>query len=270
MVIIIIFSPKFDDLEAMFSNIESRFDRINELIDKYNRDYINILGRIKEINYGVIFDDTVNDSAWLDKRNFSLNNAAANYSLMYLVYRILNEVKPSNILEFGLGQTTKLTTQYTVRFTHSKLTVIEDNQVWIDNFSRNLVNNKNINIKHAELEEFEYNETDHNIKYKNLDELLPDTKFDFVIVDGPRGWYSINPNVTQNYPRTNILDLVDRLNDEFIIVFDDYDRQGEKNTVEELAKILNKKGIIYTVKRFEGIKHQLVICSEKYNFVTWM
>ena len=93
--------------------------------------------RIKEINYAQIFNDTLKESIWLTKKNFSLNRAASNYSFMYTLYRILDEVQPKNILEMGLGQTSKMTTQYAKYYKDSHLLIVEGDQLWIDNFSAN-------------------------------------------------------------------------------------------------------------------------------------
>lgn len=56
---------------------------------------------------------------------------------MYTLYRILDEVQPKNILEMGLGQTSKMTTQYAKYYKDSHLLIVEGDQLWIDNFSAN-------------------------------------------------------------------------------------------------------------------------------------
>lgn len=48
------------------------------------------------------------------------------------------KIRPKNILELGLGQTTKLTSQYANHFDDVKLTVFETDEDWIEVFSENL------------------------------------------------------------------------------------------------------------------------------------
>ena len=52
-----------------------------------------------ELKYAFVFNDTIKSSKWLKEKDFSLVNSAANYSLMYSLYRILNDAQPKNILE---------------------------------------------------------------------------------------------------------------------------------------------------------------------------
>ncbi|RAP45167.1 hypothetical protein [uncultured Methanosphaera sp.] len=255
-----------EDLEAKFRIFHSNIQESQNNLEQYKGTYNDILRRIREVNYGLVFNDTIKNSSWLHNENFSSNNGAANYSFLYLLYRILNEVKPSNILELGLGQSSKLTTQYTNKFTHSKLTIIDQDKTWIENFSKNLDFCKNISIKYVEVEEFEYNNTT-NTRYRDLEEKLSDNKLDLVIIDGPTGF--LPSGEFQSYPRSNILTLIDKLDDEFIIILDDYDRTGEQNTMKNLQEKLDEKGIEYTFKAFYGLKNQGIICTPKYDFITW-
>lgn len=234
-----------------------------------NVDLKNAIMTINEVKYGLIYKDTIINSKWFKDTNLSLNNSAANYSFIYLLYRVLNEIKPKNILEFGLGQTTRLTIQYANYFKDTTLQVIEDNQNWIDTFLENYNVNNNVSIAQCDLEEFEYNNSK-NLRYKNLDNIIKNKKFDLIIIDGPRGWLQMSPLTFQEYPRSNIWDLISKnLKEDFVIILDDYDRIGEQNTSKITLDLLSDHNKQVYSQEFNGLKNQLLLCSEKNRFSTW-
>ncbi|MCC7553816.1 MAG: hypothetical protein KO202_04890 [Methanobacteriaceae archaeon] len=214
----------------------------------------------REILYSINFNDTIRESEWLIKKNFSLNKSSSSYSFLYVLFRILDEINPKNILELGLGQSSKITSQY-ANFFDSNLLIIESDKEWIVNFSKNLLLSNNSKILEVPTEYFEFNSSN-NLRYKDFSNEISDKKFDLIIIDGPYGY-------NQEYPRSNVWNLVNNIDKEFIIIVDDYERVGEQNTVNELFKIFNENNINYKTVEFEGIKKQLVIYSPKYKFVSW-
>lgn len=242
---------------------------IVSLLPKPIADYLkqdNLYNR--EILYSSIFRDTIEESEWLQSKNFSLNAGASNYSFMYMLYRILDECRPENILELGLGQTTKLTSQYVNFFKNSSLITIESDSDWIEVFSQKLILTDNIQIIKKDVETFTYKNTE-NLRYKDFTEGISDKKFDLIVIDGPNGFF---PETSKflDYSRSNILELIpNNLSEDFIIIIDDYERKGEQNTVNEVKELLNKVGYeFYEVTSF-GLKQQHIIISEKFKFVIW-
>lgn len=216
---------------------------------------------VREVQYSNVFKDTINDSEWLINKSFSPNNSASNYSFLYILYRVLNEVRPKNILELGLGQTTKMTSQYAAYFKNSNLIVIEDNKRWIETFSNVINLTNNMKLCHVDKEKVSI-DSSVCLKYENFDNFLDKKLFDFVIIDGPIGY-------NQKYPRSNIWDLLNYLNKEFIIIFDDYERIGEQNTCKRLFNLLESRNIRYNKTIFKGLKDQLLIYTKNYEFVGW-
>jgi hypothetical protein len=250
------------------NQLMDNFAGISESIANLKVDVDDDLSRTKEINYAFIFNDTISESEWLKKRNFSLNNSASNYSFMYTLFRILDEVNPKNILELGLGQTSKMTSQYANHFPDSKLTIVDGDQVWIDVFSEKFEISENIDILQCDTEMFDYNGTE-NLRFANLEDIVGDNKFDLIIIDGPQG-FIFNPKYHLfDYSRSNIWNLLDNLADEFVIIIDDYNRQGEKNTMSRLQELLNERNISVYHFQSSGIKDQHVICTEEYRFISW-
>lgn len=224
-----------------------------------------------ELKYAFIFNDTIKNSSWLDKTDFSLVNSAANYSFMYSLYRILNEARPKNILELGLGQTTKLTSQYANHFDDVKLTVFETDEDWIEVFSENLIISDCMSIIQLDEEPFEYNNTS-NIRFKDFEKAVNGEKYDLVIIDGPRGFKrGLNGDQLLDYSRTNIWQMIpSNLEDDFIIIIDDYERAGEKNTMDHAKEMLEENNIELFTYTSKGLKTQHAIFTEKYKFISWI
>lgn len=224
-----------------------------------------------ELKYAFIFNDTIKNSSWLDKTDFSLVNSAANYSFMYSLYRILNEARPKNILELGLGQTTKLTSQYANHFDDVKLTVFETDEDWIEVFSENLIISDCMSIIQLDEEPFEYNNTS-NIRFKDFEKAVNGEKYDLVIIDGPRGFKrGLNGDQLLDYSRTNIWQMIpSNLEDDFIIIIDDYERAGEKNTMDHAKEMLEENNIELYTYTAQGLKTQHAIFTEKYKFISWI
>ena len=73
----------------------------------------NILNNIEcflqELHYANLLQDSIKGSSLLKDQAFPLYDWVANYSFIYLLFRIFDKTTPQSILEFGLGQTTKVT-----------------------------------------------------------------------------------------------------------------------------------------------------------------
>ncbi len=223
-----------------------------------------------ELKYAFVFNDTIRDSEWLCDSKFSLVNSAANYSFAYMLYRILDESRPKNILEFGLGQTSKITSQYANFFDDVKLSIIEGDEVWIEKFSQNMNLTDNICIHHCDLEQFDFKGTE-NLRFKDIPNVVGDDKFDLIIIDGPLGYIPTDDgDVFMEYPRSNVFDLIENnLNDDFIIVMDDCHREGELRTMNHVEELLTDKNIEYYSCSSVGLKEQYLLVSEKYVYITW-
>ena len=218
---------------------------------------------LQELLFAQYFNDSIKDSEWLKKQNFTATKGAANYSLLFLIFSVLQNGRPNNVLELGLGQSSKITTQYANYFTDTNLTILEHNKEWINVFKNNLIINNNINLVNAPLKKISINNCACT-KY-NLDNILNnDNKYDCIIIDGPIGG-------SQHYPRTNVIDLIpNNLAKKFIIILDDYERPGEQNTANLIFKSLKENNIFYRTSTYYGMKKQLLITSFDYEFLHWV
>ncbi len=256
----ILSSPR--EKPAIFREIARGYEqRLAALEEKIELCY----NELKELNYAHLLHDGMRESFWLKNQTFDLHNWAANYSFIYLLFRILDRIEPQNILEFGLGQTTKLTTQYIVhKNPKAHLSVCEHSLDWIKIYRPELPKHKHIRINHLDLEYFGYRRQ-RNDKYAGLLELVGDQKYDLIIVDGPVGG-------GKNLPRSNVVDLIGHGNlaEDFVIIFDDAERVGEKNTIKKAQAALRKKSVAFqTFERF-GIKRQAYIVSKSRSFAAFL
>ena len=126
----------------------------------------------KEILWSEIFNNTISNSEWLMDKSFSPGRWAVGYQYLYAVYRILNEVKPKNILELGLGQSTKLLGQYAKTNPKVNHIVVEHDQDWIDFYKKENKVPENFKILKLERITKEYKDDDSVLAFKNFKESL--------------------------------------------------------------------------------------------------
>jgi hypothetical protein len=220
-----------------------------------------IIAQNAELEWGTIYHDTINDKEWLKSLALSPGRWAANYSLLYILVRILCDYQPKKILELGLGESSKIISCcLDNQLKDSKHFIIEQDESWINNFTRRFELSLKSHIINLPIQTKIVNEFSVN-SYSEIEKRFNEP-FDFYIVDGPSG--------SSNFSRYDICLLSKNLNqkDEFIIVVDDYHRTGEKQTVEHLRNSLTDNGIVTYTGIYQGKKDQIVIATEKYKSAT--
>lgn len=228
-----------------------------EILSKLN----NIDRYQREIYYAELFHDTIKDSQWLLKKTISPTGASFNYASLYFLYRTLDKMRPTRILEFGLGQSSKLIHQYVNFYKDTYAVTYEHDVKWIDFFKKETEQIYDINVRVADLENVYYKQQ-LTLSYKGVCEELKGQKFDVILVDGPYG--------TEHYSRSQIINIVpDCLNKSFCIMLHDSERKGEKETIFELTNILNKNEIKHVTSTIPHTKFQdmYVWCSEDLEYL---
>lgn len=250
----------------MFSNVKRFYKKIigfdklfNQSISIQNN-LIALHKKSDELYWGMIFNNAVTNSGWLINRSFNPGRWAAGYPMLYILFRIYNDIKPLNILEFGLGESTKLAYQYNKSFPESHLKVIEQDKTWLDYFSNQIFDIREntiiLEIEQVMIEGAKVNQ------YKDLLNILKQKKFDMIVIDGPLG--------SPQNSRYQIVDMVlnDLIAKDFIIIMDDYNRLGEKQTIEKLKLVFNEKNITFSEGVYSGIKDTYIVCSKQFEFLT--
>lgn len=217
--------------------------------------------QLAELEWAHIYHDTIKDKEWLKNLSISPGRWAANYSLLYILVRILAEYKPKKILEFGLGESSKIVSSFLENALHeSAQLIIEQDQTWIGSFQSRFNLSSKSSIMHLHLEEKSVNGFPVN-SYKDIKEKINEI-FDLYIIDGPFG--------SKNFSRYDICLLCEKLQkgDEFIILIDDYNRIGERETANDLINQLEAKGIKLNNGIYKGNKSQILITTERYRFAS--
>ena len=205
-----------------------------------------------------VYHDTILNSAWLNDKTVSPGRWAISYIVLYVLYRILNEIHPSSILECGLGQSSKLTMQY-ARANNANLMIFENNPEWLKFFEKQVpYASEYTTILDAEMVTIV---PPHESRtYHGFKQTIGSTKFNLVMIDGPLG--------SKHYSRPQILDVVDNLADSFVIMLDDMNRIGEQETWGLLKEKLVARGIKFVEKIYSSDKDLGVICSPDLEFLT--
>ena len=220
----------------------------------------NLQNRMAQESLAAItFSNAIQNSEWLKYKSFYPGRWAVEYTFLLTLFRIFEHHNFTNLLEFGLGQTSRMVHQYAAFYNVPAITVEHDDE-WI-NFTRKDTHNAYpINVKILPLEMIDYKGFSTRT-YQGIKTSFENQKFDFILVDGPFG--------SEHYSRSQIIQLAENnLAESFCIIIDDCNRIGEQETVAEVKKILKKNGIKYAINKYYGLSDYVVICSENLKFLT--
>ena len=181
------------------------------------------------------------------------------------MYRVLNEIHPKHILELGLGQSTRMISQYASFFCDITHMVIEQDPRWIEFFKRDFKLPPTSQIIQLNYDFVPYKDTKKVRVYQNFQESVAGSTYDFISIDAPLG------GDMKEYARIDILSLIPQhLDKDFIIMIDDTNRSGEKHTVNEIEECLGRNGIEYQCGKYLGIKECTLLCSKSLGFLSSM
>jgi hypothetical protein len=216
--------------------------------------------QMKEIEWAHVYHDSIRGYRWLEDVAIHPGRWAANYSFLYILVRILKDYRPENILELGLGESSKIISKFIDNLLiQSRHFIIEHDKEWSENFTARFALSKNSEIINLSIKETLIKGFSTTL-YNGLDKVAHEA-FDLYVIDGPRG--------TDRYSRYDICLLADNFKrgDEFVIIIDDYERKGEQETSKDLLKIITSKGIPTYDGIYTGTRSQKVIATKKYGHV---
>ena len=217
----------------------------------------------QELLWARIWDDTKHNLDWIEKMpGISPGRMAVGYNYLYVMTRILNDLKPKHVLDMGLGISSTLISYYMDYYNKndSYHTVIEHNRDWIDFYTKNnRVSGKTEIIVRRCIQE-NYKGCIYN-SYEGLKDSIIGKKYSVISIDGPLG-------SNDEYSRRDILKIIpDVLEDSFVIILDDVNRKGELNTVREIEEILQDNNIPYFEGFYYGITDCCVVTSKDNQFI---
>jgi hypothetical protein len=176
---------------------------------------------------------------------------AANYSLLYSIFRIAKELRPSSVLDIGAGQSSVLWSRLVDLGWVRKLLTVEDNERWAETIraqvrtevlcsplSRQAIDGRQV------------------MSY-DWSKVGLHGPFDVVVCDGPRG--------VPRYSRYGVVSLLEKsLSDDFVVVVDDAERVGERDTVHALVQSLSRLGRTFELGIVKARKSQILIAGGAY------
>jgi hypothetical protein len=235
--------------------------KINALIDENRNNQNKIYLQAQEIEWAAVYHDSIRGIKWIEEMPLNIGRWAGNYSFFYVLNRILKDFRPNSILELGLGESTKFISTYLDNYlTNSKHLVIEQDENWKNMFEQNFDISQRTKITICPSEKNEIKGYETNV-YQNLDKTVTE-EFELYIVDGPKG--------NHHYSRYDIVKLATnfRPDSQFIIIIDDFNRLGEKETVKDLLSLFKEQKRKIFEQIYEGNKGVKVMATEKYKYVT--
>lgn len=179
---------------------------------------------------------------------------AANAAFLYFLFKVFHMIKPKKILELGSGQSTNFTSKYLEENEGVEALILEDDEDWYQQFNSKLMESPKLRYLYAPLQELkvgrrtcQWYSTDILEKEKSL--------YDLIIVDGPVG--------TLNFSRLGIAKYIPGIIDpeDFLMIFDDAQRKGEKDTIKVTKKKLRKNNIPFEEFHIYGLKKQTCLSS---------
>ena len=240
---------------------EQMYAKQSEWILKNDKDIDFCKRHLSEILFAEVYSTTTIENCWLENRTFSPGRMAIGYNCLYPLYRILDEMKPKSILEIGLGQSTRMTSQYVISNEETRHIVIENDKSWVEFFKSNVDVSTRTDMIVLDVEMIPYKEVEEVRVYKDFSKTLMGKKFDLIFVDAPVG------GDMKRYSRIDILGILpDCLEKDFVILVDDCHRAGERRTVTEIEKCLQAHNISYKRGCYKGVKDTYIICSESCKF----
>lgn len=225
---------------------------------------------LDELYWAQIYNSTIQNSAWLEDKSISPGRWAVGYNYLYVLYRILDDIRPTHILELGLGQSTKMIGQYAMHCNasdHIDHVVVEHDDEWVQFFFRR---NKPLcqNTRVVTLPLTDVEKAGELFKvYDGFQDMMKslNMRFHVLSIDGPLG-------ASEHWGRRDILSCIPScLEADFAIIFDDYG-QGEYtlNTIKDTEKILHEHHIEFVKGMYPGVAHKgvCILTSKSWKFLT--
>jgi hypothetical protein len=214
-----------------------------------------------ELVWAHVYHDSIRGKEFLEKLPLNIGRWAGNYTFFYILSRALMEYRPLKIIEFGLGESTKMISAYMENeLLDSQHLVIEQNEDWLNNFLTRFRLSERTTVEILPQIKVDY-EGEFINAYKGIEKFTKN-KYDLFVIDGP-----LKSEVISRIDIFGFLENAEH-SDQFIIILDDCQRKGEQRTFEAICEILNDKDIIYTKNKFRGNKTVGVIATEEYKWIT--
>ena len=239
-------------------------DRVRSVVRKFlpMEDVVETRRISRELLWADVFNSTIASSAWLANRSFSPGRWAVGYAYLYVLYRILDELKPQRILDLGLGQSSRLIAQYAAGNPSVEHVIVEASDEWIDFFRRGVVLPDNSRIVRLDYAFEPFREENRVRVYEGFAEKLGKKAFDLVSVDGP-----LSADMMR-YARIDLLKILPQgLARDFAVLFDDVHLRQNDVVATACEEALTVAGVACGSVTYQGEKDFRVITSDSWKFL---
>jgi len=232
--------------------------KLEELIGLQHR----MNGHAAEAVWADVYHDTIQGSEWLKNAGVSPGRWAVGYPLLYVLYRVLDELRPKSILELGLGQSSRMIFQYVRDFTDTEYFVVETDPDWAKFFLRDKDFSLASHVILMDIVMKQYAEAENVRCIKDFGQRFVGKKFELLLIDAPLG------GDMKEYARVDVIEILpDALAESFVIILDDTNRKGETRTAQEISRKLSESGIEFRTGSYAGEKKLTVWCSKNNRFI---
>ena len=236
-------------------------NKIKRIVKENREKQSEIIGLSKELLWANVYHDSIRGKDYLEKLPLNIGRWAGNYAFFYLLNRIMHDARPERILEFGLGESSKfISVCLENNLKKGSHHIIEQSDEWLSDFSSKFKLGTYSTVTICPL--VQKNIFGFEVNCYNLLENQIQEKYDLYLIDGPFG--------SPRFSRFDAIMLAEKLtvSDEFIMIVDDSNRQGEKDTINELCKLFKNKNIKIYQQIFKGEKQTWIVTTQKYRFLT--
>lgn len=217
-----------------------------------------ILNNVRFTNERNLFWDYAKGVSWIDPGlALTPGGWAVGYDYLYVLCRALETIKPNRILEAGLGQSSKLILSY-YRNHLCQYDIIEQSREWYDFFriENDIPQGVNVHIRPMRTVYDQRYNTEIN-SYSEIETIVGNNKFSLISIDGPWG--------CEGCSRGDLLPYIPEcLDDNFVIMLDDYDRAGEKEMIRLLELKMQDANMKF-LKKIYGEKKQFCLITSLNN-----
>jgi hypothetical protein len=179
--------------------------KVEKIIDEFRKELAELKNlnaqlilQTEELQWSNIFHDTIKNKPWLNAIAISPGRWAVNYSFLYVLVRVLSDYKPTRIIEFGLGESSKIVSAFLdFELTSSSHLIIEQDAQWMREFNGKFILSPNSKIMHLPLSTETIKDCPVNV-YEGIKEKVPEI-YDLYLIDGPLGSTNFSRYDTVSY-----------------------------------------------------------------------
>jgi hypothetical protein len=187
---------------------------------------------------------------------FFPTGGAANYSLLYLILRLGTEFRPTSVLDIGAGQSTLLWAMLQRRGFVGDVLTLENDADWGARIGAQVTHEVMVSPLRPTLV------GRRTVMTYDWAAAKAGRRFDVIVCDGPRG--------TPRHSRSGVLTMLDDLPQDFALVLDDTEREGEQDTVALIHDRLQANKVDYAVGVLRAAKTQAVFAAGRFLPATFL